>query len=484
MSRAASNVKIRGRWPRLLGALLILLLAAIFAAPAAAGDGDERADELARQLEALRAEVAAMKAQMEAEKAAEEAKAEEMAQKPAPATDVAEIERRLDILAAEIEKLKIGEAAAEADRSDYGMGPAASKIYRTPSGLSIGGYGEALYQGYSSTRDDGTPSGRTDELDFLRAIFYFGYKFNDRWLFNSEIEYEHASSGAEGEVSVEFAYIDHLYRPELNFRFGLVLVPMGFLNELHEPTVFLGARRPDVERVIIPSTWRENGVGVFGDVGPWSYRSYVINGFDGSGFSASGLRGGRQKGSKAAAEDFAWVGRLDYTGTPGLLAGVSAYLGDSGQGITGPGGEEIGVGTTIYEGHLEWKWRGLELRGLATRAEVDDVRELNAALGLTGDGSVGEELEGYYLQLGYDLLARSAAGERALIPYLRYESYDTQSEVPDGFSRDPARDVESWTLGVAYRPIDRLIFKLDYLDYTDGADTAVDQLNVALGYVF
>jgi len=463
-------------WENVLTITVGLLAAIVLASPLAAAEGDPlSAEDLARQLEELRTEVSKIKEAL----AEEDEPAEEAA--PAPAS-MAEVERQIEILAAEIEKLKIGEAAAEADRSDYGMGPAASKIYRTPSGLSIGGYGEAIYESFSSSRDDGSPSGETDEFDFLRAIVYFGYKFNDRWLFNSEIEFEHASTGESGSVSVEFAYLDYLHRPELNLRFGMVLVPMGFLNELHEPTTFLSARRPDVERVIIPSTWRENGVGIFGDVGPWSYRTYVINGLDGSGFSSSGLRGGRQKGSRAKADDFAWVGRLDYTGTPGLLAGVSAYVGDSGQDLSD--GQNIGVGTSILEAHLEWKWRGFQVRALGARAELDDVARLNDALGFSGSSSVGEELEGYYLELGYDLYSRRAAGEQALIPYLRYETFDTQSQVPTGFARNPARDVESWTYGIAYRPIDRLIFKFDYLDYENGADTGIDQFNVALGYVF
>ena len=140
-----------------------------------------------------------------------------------------------------------------------------------------------LYQGYDDTLDDGTDSGATDQLDFLRAIVYFGYKWNDHWLFNSEIEFEHASTEDGGEASVEFAYLDYLWKPELNARAGLLLIPMGFVNELHEPTTFLGARRPDVERVIIPTTWRENGFGLFGEAGPVSYRTYVVNGFEADG---------------------------------------------------------------------------------------------------------------------------------------------------------------------------------------------------------
>lgn len=448
---------------RLGGVALALALCLLMTPAAFAQSTDTRVQELEREVRMLKEEIAAMKPSPEAGEAGR----------------MAEIERRLEVLAAEIEKMRIGEAAASADEIDYGMGPAASKIYRTERGLSIGGYGEILYQKFDDERDNGTDAGRDDQFDLLRGILYFGYKWNDRFLFNTEIEYEH---GGE-EVAVEFAYLDYLWRPEANFRAGLVLIPMGFVNELHEPTVFLGANRPQIERVILPSTWRENGFGLFGEAGPVSYRTYVVNGFDASGFAAGGLRGGRQNGAQASAEDMAWVGRLDFTGVPGLTVGGSAYVGSAGQGLETPAGRTVDVGTQILEGHLEWRWRGLELRALGVQADLDDVAQLNAALGLTGSGSVGETLKGYYLQLGYDVLA-GRGGESAFIPYARWETCNTQDEVPAGFRANPANDVESLTLGFAYKPIEQLILKVDHQDVDNEAGTGIDQLNVLLGYVF
>src|SRR6185295_8038136 len=105
---------------------------------------------------------------------------------------------------------KIGEAAVAADRSTNGMGPAASKIYSGERGVSIGGYGEVFYEGPSSKTDDGQPSGEHAVTVLERAVVYVGYKWNDRLLFNSEVEFE---DGGE-EVSVEFAYLDFLFKPE------------------------------------------------------------------------------------------------------------------------------------------------------------------------------------------------------------------------------------------------------------------------------
>jgi hypothetical protein len=462
----SSFVPFVRRWtlPFLLVALILTAAPAAFAQAA-------RSDEA--RLEQLEREVAALKAQIEALQNGAPAAAA-----PAPpAPDIAELERRLDVLADEIEKLKIGEAAATADQSEHGFGPAASKIYRTERGLSIGGYGELSYQRFENRADDGSDSGRQDELDLERAVLYAGYKFDDHWLFNSEFEYEHAGE----EIGVEFAYLDYLWKPQANFRAGLILLPVGFINELHEPTVFLGAERPAVEQVILPSTWKENGAGVFGEAGPFSYRAYVVDGLDASGFTSEGVREGRQEGVEATVDDFSFVGRLDFTGVPGLRIGASAYTGKSGQGLTDETGE-IGVDTTIAEGHVEWKWRGLELRALGVRAKLDDVARLNRALGLSGDESIGRRLEGSYVQAGYDLLA--GRGDRSLTPYARWETYDTQAEVPAGFRRNPANDVDTLTLGVAFQPMDQIILKMDYQNVDNAAGTGVDQIHVVLGYIF
>jgi hypothetical protein len=437
------------------------------AAPAAGQSAD---DEKLRKLER---EVAELKA------AVEELRALGLAE-----DRLAEIERRLGILAEEMEDLKVGEAAVKVNRDQTisGLGPAASKVYQKDQGVSIGGYGEALLEFFDDSRDDGSESGAVDRFDFLRAVVYFGYKFSDSWIFNSEIEFEHASTSEGGSASVEFAYLDYLYRDGFNLRTGLVLIPMGWLNELHEPTVYLGAVRPRTENRIIPTTWRENGIGAYGAFGEFDYRTYVVNGLDASGFSAKGLRSGRQKGAKAKAEDFAWVGRLDFTGVAGLTAGLAGYFGNSGQDLEDGEGDSIPVGTSIIDLHVEYRYRGLELRGLWARAELDDVAGLNDALGYTGNQSVGETLEGGYLQAGYDVLA--GRGKSSLTPYLRWEQINTQEEVPEGWSANPANDEQLFTLGLAYQPIEQLIFKAEYQNIDNEAGTGVDQFNLSMGYIF
>ncbi|HSJ14419.1 MAG TPA: hypothetical protein VK939_08385 [Longimicrobiales bacterium] len=412
-------------------------------------------------------------------------------------TDTAELNRlrrQIEALAAEIESMKLGtEVVAQADTAMLGMGPAATKVYRIRQGVSLGGYGEVLYENFAKEREDDTASNLRDQVDALRAILYVGYKFSDKWLFNSEIEFEHASTGQGGEVSVEFAYVDFVPSPYLGVRAGMVLVPMGFVNELHEPTTFLGSTRPVTENAIIPTTWRENGAGIFGEAAGLSWRAYVINGLDAvgggpsraSGFGAGGIRGGRQKGARALIEDPAVVARLDFQPgpIPGLLVGGSGYRGNSGQGAVAATGESVDVATTILEGHAQFRAYGVDLRGLYARATLDDVTELNALRSLAGNASVGEELTGWYVQGGFDVL-RFFDTAQQLTPYVRYERVNTQVSVPDGFAINPATERTITVVGAQWQPITNIVLKGDYQLHSNEANTGVNQFNVSLGYIF
>ncbi len=397
--------------------------------------------------------------------------------------EVEKLKRRIDILAQEIEQIKLGKATVTADRSQFGLGPAASKVYRTERGIAIGGYGEMVYHNFATEKDDGSAAGKGDLSDFLRAIIYVGYTFNNNWLLNTEFEFEHASTGKAGEVSAEFVHLEYTYRSEFNLRFGLLLLPMGLVNELHEPTVYMGANRPDVERAIIPSTWRENGLGICGDTGLISYRAYLVNGFKGAEFSSSGLRGGRQKGSKALTDHFALTGRVDVTPQAGVTIGGSFYGGYSGQDLLN-GTDKLKVPTGIFEGHVDIRHKGLWVSALGAYSKLGEVTELNKALGLTGNNSVGETLSGFYIQAGYDVLTHTGYTALSLMPYIRYETLNTQASVPTGFLKNPARDVNSLTVGVAYTPESRIVFKADFKNVNNGAGAGLNQFNGQMGYIF
>lgn len=405
-----------------------------------------------------------------------------------PTREIAELRQQIEILSREIEALKLETAPAaepETPERQFGLGRAASKVYRSRSGVSLGGYGEMLYENFAAERDSGVASDTKDQLDFIRAVLYTGYKWSDRIVFNSELEVEHATtSGQIGEVSLEFGYLDFLIDPRFNIRAGLLLMPVGLVNELHEPTAFLGAKRPEVERLILPATWRETGVGAHGELGDLSYRAYLVTGLRSRDFSSSGIRAGRQRGARALAEDFAFTGRLDWTPLEGALLGGSLYRGDSAQGDTTPSGERFGGTVTIAEFHGDLKVRGLSLRGLWAKGSIDDVAEINAANGLTGSSSVGDEFAGWYAEAGYDLGNVFPRLRASITPFLRYEELDTQESVPRRFSRNPAREVDIMTIGFAIKPIDQVVVKIDHQNAGNAGGSGVDQWNVSLGYIF
>ncbi|MGZ8151889.1 MAG: hypothetical protein ACXW0Q_03125 [Methylovulum sp.] len=409
-----------------------------------------------------------------------------MPEKPAQTAatgDVKTLERKTDVLSQEVEKLRTNLAIPEEAKykSAYGLGPAASKVYQVGKGLSIGGYGEANYQTFV---DDKTGK---DNADLERIVLYAGYKFTDRILFNSEIEFEHGTTGSgdedKGEVSVEFAALDFFIDPMANVRAGMVLLPMGFINQIHEPPFFFGNNRPEVERRIIPSTWREIGVGLFGAITPdLTYTAYVVNGLDAAEFTSNGIRDGRQAGSNAKAEDFGYVVRMDYApgALPGVSVGGSAYVGNSGQDQVFAG-QKVDALTQLYEGHLQWKYRGLEFRALGSWGHIDDADVLSLAKGQT----IGSENYGWYTEVGYDVLPLLLPSTtQYLAPFFRYEQMDTIASAPTGFSDDGSKDRQIYQFGLQYKPIPNVVLKADYRNFTAKTGTLPDDFNLGLGFIF
>lgn len=408
------------------------------------------------------------------------------------------LERKVEVLTEELERTRTAIAVPETPEleSVYGLGPAASKIYGIARGLSIGGYTEGYYR---AIVDDKRESGDENRADLLRAVLYAGYKFTDRIIYNMEIEFEHATTGSTetsggGSVSVEFAALDFLLADWANARAGLLLVPMGFINEVHEPPFYYGVNRPEVERQIIPSTWRENGVGLFGAIGEQlDYKLYVVNGFNAEGFRPSGFRDARQKGNRVLAEHLAFVGRLDWSPIPQLLLGGSVYVGNSGQDQDfDVMGNEVGLPdalTTIWETHVQVEHRGLHLRGLFTMAHVDDARDLTTTLQAidqldTGE-AIAERMLGYYGEIAYDVLSWIAPdSEMSLEPFVRYEHLDTQNEMPSGFSGNERFDQDIYTVGVSFKPIRNVVLKVDYRNRRSDDGALGDEVNAGFGLVF
>lgn len=406
----------------------------------------------------------------------------------APTEDVKKLERKTDVLTQEVEKLRTNLAIPEekALKSAYGLGPAASKVYQSSKGLSIGGYGEANYQAIvnnEAAQKNGDSANAHNNTDFERLVMYMGYKFTDNILFNSELEFEHGSTDKGGSVSVEMAALDFFIDPMVNMRAGMVLMPMGFINPIHEPPFYFGNNRPEVERRIIPSTWREVGVGIFGELLPnLTYTAYGVNSLNAADFNSDGIRSGRQQGSQARAEDLAFVGRLDYAPDflTGLSFGGSAYLGNAGQNQTFAG-QRADAFTQLYEGHIQVKYHGVEFRTLGSYGHIDDAGLLSKAKGQT----VGSSNYGWYSEVGYDILPLfSASTTQYLAPFFRYEHLDTIANAPDGYKDNLTKDLQIYQVGLQYKPIPNVVIKADYRNFKAKQGTAPDDFNLGFGFIF
>jgi hypothetical protein len=270
---------------------------------------------------------------------------------------------------------------------------------------------------------------------------------------------------------------------------------MGFVNEIHEPPFYFGTQRPEVERRIIPSTWRENGVGIFGDLGErFQYRMYVVNGLDASGFSSFGLRGGRQKGSEAKAEDLSFVARADVDVVEGLSVGGSFYLGNSGhdQRFTQPGSGTVfkipHVRTRIVELHSQYRRGPLQLRGLYAQADLSDTTALTNILDnplTAGVSPIAERMIGGYGEIGYSVMHLIAPGsEYGLELFFRYEYLDTQNRLAGAFTRDRTRPRRLFIPGVQFRPHPNIVLKLDYRNIDTWGTNTADEVSLGLGLVF
>lgn len=351
--------------------------------------------------------------------------------------------------------------------------PGAERENQSPT--SLYGYGEMHFN---------SPKGGEREIDFHRFVIGIAHQFNSWISLHSEVDFEHGFI----EPYIEYAYLDFMLNPAINLRAGSVLVPMGFTNEFHEPTTFFSVERPLVDSRIIPTTWPEGGVGIFGTPIPGlRYRLYLISGldatagFDGAtGFSAgSGLRGGRHKVAEAPAEDLGVTGRIEYTGLPGVRLGASAYRAGADQGKI----PDAKVVVTMWDVDAQLRFAGFDIQGIYVKTTIDDVAAVNAANGFTGNQSIGEEMFGWYLTLGYHLAAMMPEGHD-LVPFIRYEQLNTQEQVPSGFASNPANEQEVMTTGLAYYPDERVVVKADYqiIDREEGETTR--QYNLGIGWMF
>jgi len=386
---------------------------------------------------------------------------------------VAALESKNEILTEEVLASQTGGfTLVDTTKSYNGMGAAASKVYYSDSPLSIGGYGEMYYA---------NPKGSDDYADVYRFITYFGYKFSDNVILNAEIEFEHGANAEDGgEVVIEFMYLDFLWKDEVNFRLGHVLVPMGLVNLRHEPTLFNAVQRPEVEQKLLPSTWHENGAlayGRFGDIGI-EYTTGVINALnlDSAETAApdSGwIRDGRQGAGKKASFQPAFVGRVDYTGTAGLLVGASVYYG-TGSNLKDDLTKTSGLTTTMFDVHATYENGPFRATGLYTQTNLDGAENISP--------EAVEKASGYYANAAYDI--GGLVGIDYKVPvFVQYENYNPVESTVDGFDEDTYK-TEKTTIGFNFFPVDQAVIKVDYALRDEGIKEREEIFSLGLGFIF
>jgi hypothetical protein len=324
-------------------------------------------------------------------------------------------------------------------------------------------------------------------LDFHRFVLLITHRFSDRIRFVSELELEHALvEGLEeaGELELEQAYVDFLLSRGFNLRAGMMLVPVGIINERHEPPVYYGVERPLVDTVIVPTTWFEVGAGVHGEVGRgWRYRAFVMSPLNAREFSAEeGLRGGRQRGSDTNIGRPALTGRLEYVGQPGLTIGASFWTGRSGFEFR----PRFEVPVTLGEADVRYSRDRLELRAQLAQVAIRNAGLLNDAMAraVGVDPNVASALRGFYTEAGYRVLSGASFGDVGL--FARYENFDTQFKMPAEYPPLREFDRDALVFGATYWPDPDIALKVDYSAIRSQNSTIIapNSFNVGLGWWF
>ncbi len=429
----------------------------------------------------------------------------------------ADLQRQIDELKAQLSSLKAeqqtsngaileelatlqssGATASGGDvfQSYTSLGEAASKVYHSSDALSIGGYGEyrlKKYIDYKNYADDTANDTRNKlETNILRFIPYFGYKFNDWIIMNTEIEFEDGGSRSDDENNykyaiVEFSYLDFLLDESYNLRIGHVLVPMGITNLNHEPVAFLTADRPTVETYIIPSTWHTNGALMHGKVAGLDYYAGIVTSPDAGAFIEGRFIQQGRLGARQFTDDLSGVVRIE-SASGGFSLGGSAYFGQStvleedrpGTASGQTGDAKVGIG--MAEIHAAYRDNGWDIKTLAVYGSLNG--DVDALPGNDGTSVISSSVNGQYLTVGYDLLNGSGS-KSALYLFGEIERLDMDGDDVTLYPDNNA--FLEYTAGITYYPTPMVSVKVDYWvrDYGSAATLADENVfNANLGFIF
>ncbi len=370
----------------------------------------------------------------------------------------------------------------------------AEKLLQTDGKLKIGGYGEVHYN--QPLDDEIRQNGK---LDVHRVVMLFGYQFNDRTQFVTEVEYEHVE-----EVYIEQAWLQYRLNDYVNFRTGLILTPMGLINEYHEPTTFNGVERPWMDKYIVPTTWREIGVGINGNIlqASMRYQAYIMNGFNGfDGESqlggSSGLRSGRQKGIESYISSPNFTGKVEYYGIRGLNIGLSGYFGktqstlydglEKGNYNAEATADSSSIGISMIGLDARYQYHGFEMRGqyyYAALSNTDQYNTFTAAVDGTPN-DLGSAMTGFYAEAGYNVLKLFSNTDKKLVPFVRYSNYNTHAAVEDPIEQNEAYNRSILTTGLTLQLSKGAVLKTDLQFFNnEAADEPSHVFNAGFGVMF
>jgi hypothetical protein len=346
------------------------------------------------------------------------------------------------------------------------------------SAVTVSAYAEILYN---------QPESDNGELDVQRMVLLFGYRFDEKTQFITEVELEHVN-----EVFIEQAFVNYAVGNNISLRGGLMLVPMGIVNEFHEPTTFNGTERPAMDNAIVPTTWREIGIGATGRFNDISlgYQVYVFNGFksteaDGeggiSGFlkGSNGLRGGRQKAIQSTIDSPTFSAKIDYYGISGLRLGLSGYFGKTQATDEIEELEGANIGISMIGLDARYAYQRFTARGQFVHASLSDTEFYNNATGR----DLGSALQGFYVEGAYNLLPSNK--KQKLFAFTRYEKFNTHANTAGNLVANDAYDRTDITTGLTYHIAPGVVVKGDYQFRSNASDTDTkNRLNFGIGVWF
>ena len=420
-------------------------------------------ETLARKIETLEQQNVALQAKVQQLEGAQSAQPEQATQLQQPA-------RVIDNTQASV--TAAGRSTALADWADA---------------TTVSSYGEIGYN-----RPSQAIAGTS--VDVQRAVIGMQHRFDDQTRMVGEWEWEHAvtSFSDRGEAEVEQLWVEREFRGGLRGKAGLFLMPFGLINQNHEPTAYYGVFRDQVERAIIPSTWREVGVGVSGttdlaltwDVG-------LTTGFNLSKWDPNSTEGRDRgplqathgEGQFAAARDLSIYGALNWRGWPGLQLGGAVFTGKVGQQAPGFPGNDSRL--TLLDGHVRYTVAGWDLSALYARGTISRTQALNSQFAATTTMTptlVPALFRGGFVQAACQLWRNDRF---AFNPFVRYEQYNAAA----GFAGPPTAaaavvmpDDKVWTLGGSFFVANGVVLKMDY--QRNQTYTTKDGLNLGVGYSF